>query len=101
MSCQINPGEHGRAEDRPAFASLSYLTHRQVLRNPHVGRPGFFVSTSIHPRTAVGRGRHAGLLLIPNCQKWSARSQHTQYTARLPDLCEGLRKSEIALLAQM
>ena len=58
------PGEPGRAANRQAFASLSYPTHRQVLRNPHVGRPGFLVSTSIHPRTAVRRGRHAGLLLI-------------------------------------
>src|SRR5271157_6481545 len=33
------PGEPGRAAGHQAFASLSYLTHRQVLRNPHVGRP--------------------------------------------------------------
>src|SRR5208337_3808400 len=71
------PGEPGRAADRQAFASLSYPTDRQVLRNPHVGRPGFLVSTSIHTRTAVRRGRHAGLLLIPNCQRWSARSRQT------------------------
>ena len=58
------PGEPARAADRQASASLSYLTHRQVVRNPHVERSGFLVSTSIHPRTAVGRGRHAGLLLI-------------------------------------
>ena len=32
------PGEPGRAADRQAFASLSCPTHRQVLRNPHVGR---------------------------------------------------------------
>src|SRR5271157_4951948 len=71
------PGEPGRAADRQAFASPSYLTNRQVLRNPHVGRTGFLVSMSIHPRTAVRHGRHAGLLLIPNCQRWSARSRHT------------------------
>ena len=58
------PGEPGRAADRQAFASLSYLTHQQVLRNPHVGRPCLPLSMSIHPRTAVRRGRHAGLLLI-------------------------------------
>ena len=52
------PGEPGRAANRQAFASLSYLTHRQVVRNPHVERSGFLVSTSIHPRTAVRRGRH-------------------------------------------
>ena len=69
------PGEPGRAADRQAFASLSYPTNRQVLRNPHVGRPGFLVSTSIHPRTAVRRGRHAGLLLTPCCQRHSARSR--------------------------
>src|SRR5271157_5929512 len=57
-------GELGRAADRQAFASLSYPTNRQVLRNPHVGRPGFPVPISIHPRTAVRRGRHAGLLLL-------------------------------------
>ena len=34
------PGEPGRAADRPAFASLSYLTHRQVLRNPHIAKEG-------------------------------------------------------------
>ena len=60
------PGEPGRAADREAFASLSCPTHRQVVRNPHVGRPGFLVSMSIRPRTAVRLGRHAGLLLIPN-----------------------------------
>jgi len=51
------PAEPGRAADRQAFASLSYPTDRQVVRNPHVGRPGFLVSTSIHPRTAVRPGR--------------------------------------------
>ena len=71
------PGEPGRAADRQAFASLSYPTNRQVLRYPHVGRPGFLVSMSIHPRTAVRRGRHAGLLVIPNCQRLFARSRHT------------------------
>ena len=58
------PGEPGRAANRQAFASLSYPTDRQVVRNPHVGRPGFLMSTGLHPRTAVRRGRHAGLLLI-------------------------------------
>ena len=57
-------GVPGRAANRQAFASLSYPTDRQVVRNPHVGRPGFLVSTSTRPRTAVRRGRHAGLLLI-------------------------------------
>ncbi len=57
------PGEPGRAADRQALASLSYPTHRHVLRNPQVGRPGFVVSMSIHPRTAVRSGRHKGLLL--------------------------------------
>jgi len=42
------PGEPGRAADRQAFASLSCPTDRQVLHNPHVGRPGFLVSMSIH-----------------------------------------------------
>src|SRR5271157_6383609 len=56
-----------RVSNHAAFACLSYPTNRQVLRNPHVGRPGFLVSMSIHPRTAVRRGRHAGLLLTPNC----------------------------------
>ena len=68
------PGEPGRAADRQAFASLSYPTDRQVLRNPHVGRPGFLVSMSTHPRTAVRRGRHAGLLLLrksgPELTRW-------------------------------
>ena len=74
------PGEAGRAANRQAFASLSYPANRQVLRNPRVGRPGFLMSMSHHPRTAVGPGRHAGLLLTPNCQGWSARSRHTQFT---------------------
>src|SRR5271157_2495004 len=60
------PGAPGRAADRQAFASLSYPTDRQAFRNPHVGRPGFVVTMSIHPRIAVRPGRHAGLLLIPN-----------------------------------
>ena len=34
------PGEPGRAADRPALASLSYLTHPQVLRNPHIAKEG-------------------------------------------------------------
>ncbi len=50
------PGEPGPAADRQAFASLSYSTNRQVMRNPHVGRPGFLVSMSLHPRTAFGVG---------------------------------------------
>ena len=58
-----------RELNHAAFASLSYPTDRQVLRNPHVGRPGFLVSMSIHPRTAARPGRHAGLLLTPNCQR--------------------------------
>src|SRR5208283_500688 len=66
-----------RELNHAAFASLSYPTDRQVLRNPHVGRPGFLVSMSIHPRTAARPGRHAGLLLTPNCQSRSARSRHT------------------------
>src|SRR5271157_5256392 len=88
-------GEPGRAADRQAFASLSYPTDRQVLRNPHVGRPGFLVSMSIHPRTAVRRGRHAGLLLIPNCQRLFARSRHTEFTTRSPESCERFWKSEM------
>jgi len=71
------PGEAGRAANRQAFASPSYQANRQVVRNPHVGRPSYFVSMSIHPRTAAGRGRYAGLLLTPNCQRWSARSRQT------------------------
>ena len=66
-----------RELNHAAFASLSYPTDRQVVRNPHVGRPGFLVSMSIHPRTAARPGRHAGLLLTPNCQSRSARSRHT------------------------
>jgi hypothetical protein len=62
------PGELGRAANRQAFASLSHPANRQVVRNPHVGRTGFLVSMIIHPRTAVRRGRHAGLLLIPNAK---------------------------------
>ena len=49
------PGEPGRAADRQAFASLSYPAHRQVLRNPHVGRPGLLVfneHTPAHRRSA-------------------------------------------------
>src|SRR5271157_5691955 len=69
------PGELGRVADRQAFASLSYPTHRQVLGNPHGGRPGFLVSVSTHPRTPVRRGRHAGLLLLlrksgPELAEW-------------------------------
>src|SRR5271157_5514878 len=52
-----------RELNHAAFVSLSYPTDRQVLRNPHIGRPGFLVSMSLHPRTALRRGRHAGLLL--------------------------------------
>src|SRR5271157_1034315 len=89
------PREPGRAADREAFASLSYPTNRQVLRNPHVERPGFLVSMSIHPRTAVRPGRCACLLLTPNCQRLFARSRHTEFTTRSPESCEGLRKSEL------
>src|SRR5208337_5600375 len=38
------PGEPGRAADRPACARLSDPTDRQVVRHPHLGRPGFLVS---------------------------------------------------------
>ena len=77
VSCQINPGEAGRAANRQAFASPSYSANRQVSRNPRVGRPRFLRSMSLHPRTAVRPVRHAGLLLTPNCQRWSARSRHS------------------------
>ena len=63
-SARSTPGEPGRAADRQACASLPYLTDRQVVRNPHVRRPGFLVSMSTHPRTTVRCGRHAGLLLV-------------------------------------
>ncbi len=72
----LSPAEI-RELNHAAFVSLSYPTDRQVLRNPHIGRPGFLVSMTLHPRTALRRGRHAGLLLTPNCQRWSARSRHT------------------------
>ena len=35
-AARSTPSEPGRAADRQAFASLSYLTHRQVLRNAAV-----------------------------------------------------------------
>src|SRR5208337_2817403 len=70
-------GEPGPAAARPAFASRSYRTARQLVRKRHAGRPGFLVSMSLHPRTALRPGRHAGLFLTPNCQDGSARSQHT------------------------
>ena len=76
-SARSTPGEAGRAANRQAFARLSYPANRQFLRNRHDGRPAFLVSTSIHPRTAVRPGRHAGLLLTSKCQIWSARSRHT------------------------
>ena len=62
-------GEPGPAAARPAFASRSYRTARQLVRKRHAGRPGFLVSMSLHPRTALRPGRHAGLLLTPNCQE--------------------------------
>jgi len=37
---RATPGEPGRAADRQALASLSCLTHRQVLRNPHIAKEG-------------------------------------------------------------
>src|SRR5271157_86294 len=56
------PGEPGRAADRQVFASLSYPTNRQVLRNPHVGRPGFLVlarfARALHTAIKKGRGAH-------------------------------------------
>jgi hypothetical protein len=52
-----------RELNHAAFVSLSYPTDRQVLRNPHIGRPGFLVSMSLHPRAAFRHGRHAGLSL--------------------------------------
>src|SRR5208337_1711568 len=70
-------GEPGPVAARPAFASRSYRTARQLVRKRHAGRPGLLVSMSLHPRTALRPGRHAGLLLTPNCQDGSARSRHT------------------------
>ena len=71
----------------PAF--LARLIDK--LRNPHVGRPGFLVSMSRHPHTAVRPGRCACLLLTLNCQRLFARSRHTQFTIRLFESCERLR----------
>src|SRR5271165_3969196 len=63
------PGEPGRAADRPALASLSYLTYPQVLRNPHIAKEGRH-DPNIHslrhchamfrPRTLV-RGKESSL----------------------------------------
>jgi hypothetical protein len=72
----------------PAFLTRP-IDKSCAIRN--IGRPGFLASVSIRPRTAVRPGRHAGLLLTPNCQRLFARSRHTQYTARLPDSCGRLR----------
>src|SRR5271157_1979926 len=44
------------------------------------------------PRAASRPERGAGLHLIPNWKRPSARSRHTQFTARLPDPCGRLRK---------
>src|SRR5271157_2010904 len=63
-SARLTAGAPARAADRQAFANLSYPTERQVVRNRHVGRPGFLASMSTHPRTAVRRGRCACLLLL-------------------------------------
>src|SRR5208337_193645 len=57
--------------------TASSLSSHYLVTGHYIGRPGFLVSTSIHPRTAVRRGRHAGLLLTPYCQRWSGRSRHT------------------------
>src|SRR5271157_3038591 len=49
------PGEPGRAANRQALASLSCPANRQVLRNPHVGQPGFLSvneHTPAHRRSA-------------------------------------------------
>ena len=51
----LSPAEI-RELNHAAFASLSYPTNRQVLRNPHVWQPGFFMSMSIHPHTTFGVG---------------------------------------------
>ena len=65
-------GEPGPAAARPAFASRSYRTDRQLVRKRHAGRPGFLVSMSLHPAPPFGRGGDAGLLRTPNCQDGSA-----------------------------
>ena len=38
------------------------------MRKRHAGQPGFLVSMSLHPRTALRPGRHAGLLLTPDAK---------------------------------
>jgi hypothetical protein len=61
-SCQIDPGESCRTAERQASASLSYPANRQVLPNPHVGRPGFLLVIrwllfSRRPPGPAGSGR--------------------------------------------
>src|SRR5208337_3143727 len=88
-SARSTPGEPGRAADRQVFASLSYPTNRQVLRNPHVGRPGFLVlarfARALHTAIKKGRGAHtfscgrrcpAGADEGMRCAPWPANCPH-------------------------
>ncbi len=71
------PGEFRRFANREALAGSSYPSNSQALHNRHIRRPGFPVSTKTRPRAALRRGRHAGLLITPNCQRRSARPRHS------------------------
>jgi len=92
---QVNPAALRTVKLLPAL--LIRPTHKPCT----IGISGGQVSwcQNRHPRAALRRGRHAGPLITPNCQRRSARSRHTQFTARLPDFCERLRKKGIVSMA--
>ena len=81
--CSVNPGSTCQRCEPSSFRqpSLSGPSARAARSADQVG---WFLRVKEHrPRAAYPLGRRAGLLLTPNWQGPSARSRHTELTARL------------------
>src|SRR5271165_481634 len=89
--CSIR-GEPGRAANRQAFPSSPYQAILHGLLDRQIERISFRGSTNTHRAPLRGLSDARAFTFIPNWKRASARSRHTQFTARLPDSCERLRK---------
>ena len=84
-------GEPRRSANRQAFPSSPYQAILHGLQDRQIERISFRCQRA-HTAPALRPEQGAGLHLIPNWKRPSARSRHTQFTARLPDPCGRLRK---------
>ena len=90
--CSFHPGSTRPRCEPSGFSQLALSGYFARLAGPSDRADQFPCVNEHTPRAASRPERRAGLHLIPNWKRASARSRHTQYTARLPDPCGRLRK---------